>query len=153
MKNCGFRSNKIKPRLFQGQAGVISRDHVAHSCGLNNRVTSEVKVNWPLPAFVVRIKPALNQITDHHHQFIQIFALRGHFRLVATRHQPVVFPLDLKDEFFVYGTSLPLPINFYKGERPCASRRTVGHFGGHRSHRWRRGRIVIMRVDEIRPEA
>jgi hypothetical protein len=73
-----------------------------------------MKANRPLQAFVIPIKPALNQIADHGNQLIEARALRGHFRFVAGGDQHVVVPLDLENELFhaFNLTDLPRESNF-----------------------------------------
>ncbi len=73
-----------------------------------------MKANRPVQAFVGFIESALNQIANHRDQFIETFALRRHFRLVADRNECIVFTLDLKNELF-HGdnlTALPRESNF-----------------------------------------
>jgi hypothetical protein len=65
---------------------------------------------------VVRLKPALYQIADHCNQFIQIFALRRHFWIMADGDERVLVPLNLKSEFFLHAASLAHEMNFDKGE-------------------------------------
>jgi hypothetical protein len=73
-----------------------------------------MKANRPLQAFVIAIKPALNQIANHRNQFIEVRALRRHFRLVAGCYQHVIIPLDLKNELFLHNSILVRWIGFDK---------------------------------------
>jgi translation elongation factor EF-4 len=76
-----------------------------------------MKANRPTQAFIVFVEPALNQIANHRDQFVEIFALRRHFRLVARCNEHIVVPLDLKNEFFLHVASLAHETDFDKGER------------------------------------
>jgi len=69
-----------------------------------------------MPALIIRLKPALDQIADHCNQFIQIFALRRHFWIVADGDERVLVPLNLKTEFFLHAASLAREVNFDKGQ-------------------------------------
>ena len=69
-----------------------------------------------MQALVVRLKPALDQIADHRNQFIQIFALRRHFWIVADGNERVLVPLNLKTELFLHAASLAHEPNFDKSE-------------------------------------
>ena len=69
-----------------------------------------------MPPFVIRLKPALDQIPDHRDQFIQIFALRCHFRIVADGDERVLIPLNLKNEFILHAASLAHELNLHKRE-------------------------------------
>jgi hypothetical protein len=79
-----------------------------------------------MPALVVRLKPALDQIADHRNQFIQILALRRHFWIVADGDERVLVPLNLKNELFLHAASLAYEMNFDKGEAgPGKNRETA----------------------------
>jgi hypothetical protein len=69
-----------------------------------------------MPALVIRLKPALDQIADHRDQFIQISALRRHFWIVADGDERVLVLLNLKNELFLHAASLAHEMNFDKGE-------------------------------------
>ena len=69
-----------------------------------------------MAALVVRLKAALDQIADHGNQFIQIFALRRHFWIVADGDERVLVPLNLKNELFLHAASFAHKLNFNKGE-------------------------------------
>ena len=83
-----------------------------------------MQADGPVPPFVIRLKPALDQIADHRDQFIQIFALRCHFWIVADGDERVLIPLNLKNEFIFHAASLAHELNFAKreagaGEKPA----------------------------------
>ena len=69
-----------------------------------------------MPALVIRLKPALDQIADHRDQFIQSSALRRHFWIVADGDKCVLVPLNLKNELFLHAVSLAHDRNLDKGE-------------------------------------
>ena len=69
-----------------------------------------------MPPFVIRLKPALDQIADHRDQFIQILALRCHFWIVADGDERVLIPLNLKNEFVLHAASLAHELNVDKRE-------------------------------------
>jgi hypothetical protein len=108
-----------KLRRRKGHA-AISRD-----LGGQNGIVNEVKANRPVQSFVVFIEPALDQIADHRNQFVKIFALRCHFRFVASRDKRAIVLFDLKNELFLHAqrfhgnnlTVLPRESNFSFVER------------------------------------
>ena len=75
-----------------------------------------MQADGPVQPLGIRLKPALDQIADHRNQFIQIVALRRHFRLVADGDKCVLIPLNLKNELFLHAASLAHAMNFDKGE-------------------------------------
>lgn len=79
-----------------------------------------MQADGPLPARVLGLKPAKNQIADHGWQFVQRFALGGHFRLMADGDKPTLVPLDLKDELIFHGSSFAHETNFDKRQANVA---------------------------------
>jgi len=69
-----------------------------------------------MPALVIRLEPALDQIADHRDQFIQMPALRRHFWIVAGGDERVLVPLNLKNDLILHAASLAYEMNFDKGE-------------------------------------
>jgi hypothetical protein len=67
-----------------------------------------------MQTFVIFIEPALDQIANHGDQFVETFALRRHFRLVANRDKCAIVPLDLKNEFLRHGLRLAHGMDFDK---------------------------------------
>jgi hypothetical protein len=87
---------------------------VSRNLGGQDWIINEVKANRPVQAFVIFIEPALDQITNHGNQFIEIVALRCHFRFMASRDKRAIVLFDLKDEFFLHGLILACEIVFDK---------------------------------------
>jgi len=75
-----------------------------------------MQANGPVPAVIVGLKPALDQIADHGNQLVQIAALGGHFRLVAGGDERILIPLNLKNEFILHWDSLAQAVHIYKRE-------------------------------------
>ena len=76
-----------------------------------------MQADGPVPAIIVRLKPALDQIADHGNQLVQIAALGGHFRLVAGGDERILIPLNLKNEFILHLDSLAHAVHFTR-EKP-----------------------------------
>ena len=92
------------------------KGHAAASrdLGGQNRIVNKMKANRPVQAFVFFIEPALDQIADHRNQFIKVFALRRHFRFVASGDKCIVVLFDLENEFLLHGSILVCEIVFDK---------------------------------------
>ncbi len=67
--------------------------------------------------FVIFIESALNQISNHYNQFVQIFSLRRHLRLMAGGDEHVIISFDLKNELFRHTAILAYKTDFDKCQR------------------------------------
>ena len=77
---------------------------------------------------IALVKSAADEITNHGQEFVEIFSLGRHFRLVTGRHQRVAILFDLKHELFLHAIIVPhkplsgkslLPSNSGRGCHDC----------------------------------
>jgi hypothetical protein len=92
------------------------KGRVAVSRGLKrqNGVINKMKTNRPMQMFVAFVKPALDQIANHGKQFVEVYSLRRHFRLMANRNKRFLILFDFKNELFLHDLSLVYEMDFDK---------------------------------------
>jgi len=96
-----------------------------------NGIVEKMKANRPRQALIAIVKPAPDEIANHGKEFVEIFSLGRHFRLVADGHQHVFILFDLKHERFLHAGIVPHKTRSGKCLLPSNSRAaSVWHRAG-----------------------
>lgn len=91
-----FRRSKMASNCSNVIPRKVAREF--HSPHRQEGILDEVQADGPVPLRLVLLETAQNQVADHRHQLLESLSLRGHFRLVACRHQPAAILFDMENQ-------------------------------------------------------